>query len=161
MTRKTSEFPAATLITGAEFLIRQSGNKRLSLAILQDWVEDLAGSGSGLEIATEAEAKAGTNNTKASSPARVREYVEQFGFTNNFTTAVSNLNDATKGQFFSWSNTTTNSPVASSYGCGWTLPSDAGYCTQVGIINATGDLYVRFQEASVWGCLDQDCSWRW
>lgn len=41
MTRKTSEWAAATAVDSAEFLIRQSANKRLPIALLDDHVQDM------------------------------------------------------------------------------------------------------------------------
>lgn len=115
------------------------------------WVA-LSGSGGGsVSFATTEEAQAATVLDKAMSPARTREYMEQYGITATYVAASTNLNNVVKGQMFNWNDTTTNTPVAGSYGRGICIPAGTGYVTQIGIINDTGKMYVRFQSgATTW-----------
>lgn len=103
-----------------------------------------------MPLAQTADAQGATSSLMPTTPAGVREYLEQFGIGATYTTAVSNLNSIVKGQMFNWDNTTTNTPVTSSYGRGICIPSGTGYVTQIGIINDTGAMYVRFQSNSTW-----------
>lgn len=64
---------------------------------------------------------------------------------------TADLNTAIRNKEFQWSNTSTNTPVAGSYGLGWTLASSANDLTQIGIINATGQTYIRFRTGGTWG----------
>lgn len=114
------------------------------------WIA-LSGGGSTVTFATTEEAQAATALDKAMSPARTREYMEQYGITATYVPVTANLNTIVKGQMFNWDNTTTNTPVAGSYGRGICIPAGTGYVTQIGIINDTGKMYVRFQNgASTW-----------
>jgi hypothetical protein len=107
-------------------------------------------------IATTAQAQAATSNLVLMTPAKVREYLEQFGLTATYTTTVADLNTAVKGQFFNYSNTTTNIPTASTYGRGITLPAGDGYVTQIAVENDTAKMYVRYQSgASTWSAWTQ------
>ena len=114
------------------------------------WIA-LSGGGSTVTFATTEEAQAATALDKAMSPARTREYMEQYGITATYVAASTNLNNVVKGQMFNWNDTTTNTPVAGSYGRGICIPAGTGYVTQIGIINDTGKMYVRFQSgATTW-----------
>ena len=64
---------------------------------------------------------------------------------------TADLNTAVRNKEFQWSNTSTNVPVTGSYGRGWTIASSANDLTQVGIINTTGQTFVRFRTAGTWG----------
>lgn len=64
---------------------------------------------------------------------------------------TADLNTAVRNKEFQWSNTSTNTPVAGSYGRGWTLASSGNDLTQIGIINTTGQTYVRFRTGGTWG----------
>lgn len=153
MTRKTSAFGAASdLDSTTEFLVRQAGNKRLPRAALQAFIESLLppGSGGDVTFATLEQAQAAIATDVAMSPARVREYLEQFGLTAPYTNAATDLNGQVKGGFFSYDSGTQNTPVASSYGRGLTLPAGSGYVTQLAIENATGQLSVRYQDNGTW-----------
>lgn len=66
-------------------------------------------------------------------------------------TVTADLNTAVRNKEFQWSNTSTNTPVAGSFGRGWTLASSANDLTQIGIINTTGQTYVRFRTGGTWG----------
>lgn len=66
-------------------------------------------------------------------------------------TVTADLNTAVRNKEFQWSNTSTNTPVAGSYGRGWTIASSANDLTQVGIINTTGQMFVRFLTGGAWG----------
>lgn len=66
-------------------------------------------------------------------------------------TAVSDLNTAVKNKAFTWSNTSANTPVAGSYGRGLTIAASANDLTQIGIINATGQMFVRYRTGGTWG----------
>lgn len=111
----------------------------------------IGGGGGSTTFATNAQAVAGTDLTVAMSPGRTREYLESLGLGAKYTNVTANLNTAVKFQPWSWDNTSTNTPVASSYGRGFTLPSGDGYVTQIGIVNDTGKMYIRYQSgASTW-----------
>lgn len=103
-----------------------------------------------MALAQTSDAQAATNSLIPTTPAGVREYMEQFGLTSTYTNTVADLNTVVKGQMFNWSNTSANSPVANSYGRGICIPAGTGYVTQLGIINDTGATYVRFQSGSSW-----------
>lgn len=64
---------------------------------------------------------------------------------------TADLNTAVRNKEFQWSNTSTNTPVAGSYGRGWTIASSANDLTQFGVINTTGQEYVRFRTGGTWG----------
>lgn len=64
---------------------------------------------------------------------------------------TADLNTAVRNKEFQWSNTSTNTPLAGSYGRGFTLASSSSDLTQVGIINGTGQTFVRFRNAGAWG----------
>lgn len=63
---------------------------------------------------------------------------------------TADLNTAVRNKEFQWSNTSTNTPVAGSYGRGWTIASSANDLTQIGIINSTGQTFVRFRASGTW-----------
>lgn len=63
---------------------------------------------------------------------------------------TADLNTAVRNKEFQWSNTSTNTPVAGSYGRGWTIASSANDLTQIGIINSTGQTFVRFRTGGTW-----------
>ena len=65
-------------------------------------------------------------------------------------TVTADLNTAVRNKEFQWSNTSTNTPVAGSYGRGWTVASSANDLTQFGVINTTGQTYVRFRTGGSW-----------
>ena len=73
----------------------------------------------------------------------------ELGLTSLAVTA--DLNTAVRNKEFQWSNTSTNVPVAGSYGRGWTVASSANDLTQFGIVNTTGQMFVRFRTGGVWG----------
>ena len=104
-----------------------------------------------MPFADTAEAKAAQSTTKAISPARLREYIQQWGIAADYTVGQTNLNDAVKGSFWSYSNTTANTPKANSYGRGVTLPGGGGYTTQIAVENATGVMSVRYREGDTTG----------
>lgn len=64
---------------------------------------------------------------------------------------TADLNTAVRNKEFQWNNTSTNTPVAGSYGRGWTIASSANDLTQFGVINTTGQEYVRFRTGGTWG----------
>lgn len=68
-----------------------------------------------------------------------------------FLAVTADLNTAVRNKEFQWNNTSTNTPVAGSYGRGWTVASSANDLTQIGIINSTGQTYVRFRTGGTWG----------
>lgn len=110
-----------------------------------------AGSGS-TTFATTEEAKDATITTKASSPARVREFVEQFGFTGTFTTMADDMNTVVEGSFFNYGSSTAHAPAGTiGWGRGIALPSGEGYVTQLAIENDTGKMFVRYQTGGTWG----------
>lgn len=65
-------------------------------------------------------------------------------------TVTPDLNNAVRNKAFQWSNTSVNTPAAGSYGRGWTVASSANDLTQVGIINTTGQTFVRFRTGGTW-----------
>lgn len=64
---------------------------------------------------------------------------------------TADLNTAVRNKEFQWSNTSTNTPVAGSYGRGFTIASSSSDLTQVGIVNATGQWFVRYCTGGTWG----------
>ena len=66
-------------------------------------------------------------------------------------TVTADLNTAVRNKEFQWSNTSTNTPLAASFGRGWTVASSANDLTQFGVINTTGQTYVRFRTGGTWG----------
>lgn len=101
-------------------------------------------------LANTTQAQAAESSTIPTTPAGVREYMEQFGLTSTYTTASENLNSVVRGAFFNWGNTTANAPVADSYGRGICIPTGTGYVTQWSIENNTGLMHARFQENGTW-----------
>lgn len=63
---------------------------------------------------------------------------------------TADLNTAVRNKEFQWSNTSANTPVAGSYGRGFTMASSSNDLTQVGIINTTGQMFVRFRTGGAW-----------
>lgn len=101
-------------------------------------------------LANSTQAKAASSSTIPTTPAGVREYLEQYGLTSTYTTAPTNLNTIVNGGFFNWGTTTVNAPLAGSYGRGICIPSGSGYVTQWSIENNTGKMHARFQENGTW-----------
>lgn len=66
-------------------------------------------------------------------------------------TVTADLDTAVRNKEFQWSNTSTNTPVAGSYGRGFTIASSSNDLTQVGIINSTGQMFVRYRTGGTWG----------
>ena len=64
---------------------------------------------------------------------------------------TADLDTAVRNKEFQWSNTSANTPVAGSYGRGFTIASGSGDLTQVGIVNATGQWFVRYRTGGTWG----------
>ncbi len=108
--------------------------------------------GSTLPLASLAQAQEGTSNSVVSSPARVREFMEQWGFASEATTTLANCNAATKGALWNYNNTTLNSPAAGTYGRGITLPGGGGGdSTQIAIENTSRKIWIRYNEGGSWG----------
>lgn len=101
-------------------------------------------------LANSTQAKAASSSTIPTTPAGVREYLEQYGLTSTYTTAPANLNTIVNGGFFNWGTTTVNAPLAGSYGRGICIPSGSGYVTQWSIENTTGKMHARYQENGTW-----------
>lgn len=112
------------------------------------WIQAGGGGGSGgsLSIASNSQATGGTDNTTAMSPQRVREYVEQYGFTNNFTPSPADLDTIQRSQFFNYQNSTSHTPSSGTYGVGWFMPTGDGYGTMIAVENDTGKMYIRFMK---------------
>lgn len=64
---------------------------------------------------------------------------------------TADLNTAVTNKEFQWGSTSVNTPVASSFGRGFTIASSANDLTQFGIVNATGLMFVRYRTAGTWG----------
>ena len=101
-------------------------------------------------LANSTQAKAASSSTIPTTPAGVREYLEQYGLTSTYTTTPTNLNTIVNGGFFNWGTTTVNAPLAGSYGRGICIPSGSGYVTQWSIENTTGKMHARYQENGTW-----------
>lgn len=101
--------------------------------------------------ATLPEATTGTDPNKQITALILRQLMDSYGLASTFLNAATNLNLAVLNTSFTWSNTTTNIPVAGSYGRGFTMASDASNITQFAIVNGTGAIYVRFNTAGTWG----------
>lgn len=102
-------------------------------------------------VAVSADALAASSATLFATPAGVREFLEQYGITAAFSTAESDLNNAVRGEFFTWSATTTNLPVSGSYGRGFAIASDADNVTQFAVVNGTGAMWIRYKTTGTWG----------
>lgn len=105
-------------------------------------------------FATQAQAENATLYDVISSPARVREFMEKFGFTAKFTTAVADLNTVVNGSLFNYNADTTHRPGTGGYGRGICIPSGDGYVTQLAIENDSHKVFVRYQTAGAW-----DATW--
>lgn len=110
-----------------------------------------AGSGGSVTFATLQQAKDANSTTVAMSPTRVREFMEQYGITADFTTTAPDLDLITKGQLFNYSNTTLHHPGSGGYGRGIHLPSGGGYSTQLAVENDSNKLFIRYQTGGTWG----------
>lgn len=66
-------------------------------------------------------------------------------------TVTADLDAAVRNKEFQWSNTSANTPIAGSYGRGFTIASSSNDLTQVGIINGTGQMFVRYRTGGAWG----------
>ncbi len=125
---------------------------RLSSGYMQAWTKGASTWTKTWEqpLANTSQAQAAEISTIPTTPAGVREYMEQFGLTSTYTTAPADLNSVVRGAFLNWGNTTANAPVADSCGRGICIPSVTGYVTQWSIENNTGLMHVRFQENGTW-----------
>lgn len=148
MPKKFSELDAATTLADADIapLVQGVTPKKTVRTTLLALANFVIGK---LPFATQAEAQTADSLNTVMSPVRVREFCESRGFGGTYTNVTANLNNAINGGFFSWNNTSTNTPVAASYGRGMTLPSSTGYLTQVGIINGTSKVYIRYQNGAL------------
>lgn len=106
------------------------------------------------KFATSAEAKAAALSTVAATPAGVREFMEQYGFTSSFMTDSTDLNTITsttdRTVCFGFNATTANIPLAGSYGRGIMIAGGGNYSTQIAWVNGTNDQYVRFHNGTTW-----------
>ncbi len=105
-----------------------------------------------LPPATSTQAKAALLTTVAATPAGVREFMEQYGFTSSYTNTSSDLNTITgdndKTVVFSFDSSTKNIPFSGAYGRGIMFAGGGNYSTQVVWINGSNDQYVRFHNGS-------------
>ncbi len=101
-----------------------------------------------LRPATSAEAKAAQLATVAQTPAGVREFMEQWGFTSSYTVTAADLNtlagSTDRTIVFSFDSSTANIPFSGAYGRGIIFAGGGNYSTQVVWINGSNDQYVRF-----------------
>lgn len=110
------------------------------------------GGGGSVTFATTKQAQDADSTTVAMSPARVREFMEQFGLAADYTTTSTDLDLVLKGQLFNYSATTKHRPGgAGKHGRGICIPSGGGYSTQLAIENDSNKLYIRYQTANTWG----------
>lgn len=113
------------------------------------------GGGTSVTLATLEQTKAAVLNDVATTPAGVREFIEQFGWTASYLTEETDLNTARSNAVFGYGPTTLNIPGTVTYGRGITLTSSQGYATQFAIENNTGIVFTRFEEGvgnwTVWG----------
>lgn len=101
--------------------------------------------------ATSSVAIEGTDNTYKITPAALKAVLDAKGQGSASLTDTANLNTALINAPFTWNNTSLNTPVAASYGRGVTIASSATDATQIGYINATGAMYVRYLSGGAWG----------
>lgn len=98
--------------------------------------------------ATSAQAKAAQLTTVAATPAGVREFMEQYGFTSSFMTDSTDLNTITgstdRTVLFGFNNNTANIPVSGAYGRGILIAGGGNFSTQIAFINGSNDSYIRF-----------------
>lgn len=106
------------------------------------------------KFATSAEAKAAASSTVAATPAGVREFIEQYGFTANYMNDSTDLNTITsttdRTVCFGFNASTANTPSAGSYGRGIMIAGGGNYSTQIAWINTTGLMYIRFHNGTTW-----------
>lgn len=105
-------------------------------------------------LATSAQAMTADLSTIAATPAGVREFMEQWGWTANYMNNSTDLNTVTASSdrtvTFGFNASTLNTPVASSYGRGIMIAGGGNYSTQIAWINDTGDMYIRFHSGTTW-----------
>lgn len=110
-------------------------------------------------LATSAQAKDALLSTVAATPAGVREFMEQYGFTSSYTTDATDLNTLTgetdRTVVFGFNASTLNIPFSGAYGRGIMFAGGGNYSTQVVWINGTNDQYVRNHNGTTW-----DASWK-
>lgn len=102
------------------------------------------------DFADQATAQAAASYTTIMSPARTREFMEQYGITASYMSTATDLNNSLKGEFFNYSTSTAHYPGTSGYGRGITLPSSPDYTTQIAIENDSGLAFIRYQTAGTW-----------
>lgn len=105
-------------------------------------------------FATQAQGLEASSYDVISSPARVREFVEQFGFTASYMPAATDMNTITgstdKTVVINFNNNTVNTPITGSYGRGIQFAGGGNYSTQLVWINDTSDSYIRFHNGTEW-----------
>lgn len=106
------------------------------------------------KFATSQEGKDAQRNDVAATPVNVREFMEQYGFTSSYMNDSTDLNTITgatdRTVCFGFNATTTNIPIAGSYGRGFMIAGGGNYSTQIAIINTTGEIYQRFHNGNSW-----------
>lgn len=112
------------------------------------WVDLLDTTALGLAEATYEEAIAAAIGTKAITPRRLRDFTNSIGVDAASLVVSADLNLALKSGAWNWTDTSTHTPVAGSYGRGMTLPGSADYLTQIGIVNGSNAIYLRFKEGT-------------
>jgi hypothetical protein len=97
-------------------------------------------------------AKAALLSTIGATPAGVREFMEQYGFTSTYMTDSTDLNSVTgatdRTVCFEFNASTLNIPFSGAYGRGIQIAGGGNYSTQVVWINGTYDTYIRYRQGS-------------
>ena len=105
-------------------------------------------------LAVTADAQAATSAILGATPAGVREFMEQYGFTASYMNTPTDLNSVTgttdRTVVFAFSPSTLHIPVSGQYGRGFQFASGGNYSTQIAWVNGTNDQYVRFHNGTSW-----------
>ena len=101
-------------------------------------------------FATIPEAQEGNSNAFGMTPQGTKEFLKQFGLTQDSSPLVSDLNTVINGQNFQTNASTINAPTESFWGRGLTLPASTTNSTQIIISNGNSRVYVRYQASGTW-----------
>ena len=105
-------------------------------------------------LAVTADAQAATSAILSATPAGVREFMEQYGFTASYMNTPTDLNSVTgttdRTVIFAFSSGTLNIPVSGQYGRGIQFAGGGNYTTQIVWINGSIDSYIRFNNGGTW-----------
>ncbi len=143
----------AVMVSGSwVFYAPYGGLEIFNIATGTMWLYD--GTAWANTLADTTAAKAALLSTIGATPAGVREFMEQYGFTANYMNDSTDLNTITgstdRTVCFGWNASTANIPVAGSYGRGVMIAGGGNYSTQLAWVNTTGAMYIRFHNGTSW-----------